>query len=233
MARLRSLLFDLVVVLWTALFALGIPVLWAFGKPQGAIRWATRQWVRGVHVALGHIVGLTHVEFGRENIPDEPCLIVSNHQSAWETLAYLVLFPDVAIVAKQELLSIPVFGWYLRHSPMIVIDRETGTKALRSMVEESRAALSQGRSVLIFPEGTRKPPEEPVAFKRGVEMLYARLGVPVLPVAIDSGRFWSSGSRTKRPGRITVSILAPIGTDLAGADFTRTAESLLDAAKAA
>jgi 1-acyl-sn-glycerol-3-phosphate acyltransferase len=233
LTRTRSLLFDLVLVLWTALFALGIPVLWACGSPRRGIRWATRQWVRGMLLALRHIVGLTHVEIGRENVPLEPCLIVSNHQSAWETLAYLLLFPDVAIIAKQELLSIPVFGWYLRHSPMIIIDRETGTKALRSMVEESRTALSQGRSVLIFPEGTRKAPDEPVTFKRGVEMLYARLGVPVLPVAINAGRFWGSGSGYKQPGRITVSILAPIGTQLAGAEFTQTAEGLLEAGKAA
>ncbi len=230
-AWMRSKLFDLLFALWTSLFGLAVPVLWLCGSPKPAIRSATRLWVRGALFGLRHVVGLRHVERGREHIPDEPCLIVANHQSTWETLASLLLFPDVAIVAKQELLEIPVFGWYLRHSPMIVIDRETGPKALREMIQQSQAALSEGRSVLVFPEGTRRPVTDPVTFKRGAELLYAKLGVPALTMAHDSGHFWGPGQACKRPGIITVSYQEPIPAGLAGAEFTRRAERMLEAGK--
>ena len=150
---------------------------------------------KGILFCLRGVVGLKHEERGQGNIPDGPCLIIANHQSTWETLAFLVLFPDVAIIAKEELLTIPVFSWFLRKSPMILIDRESGAKAIRKMIDESRAALDQGRPVLIFPQGSRKSVHEPVEFKRGVEFLYTKLGRPVLPVALNSG---ISGDRTAR-----------------------------------
>jgi 1-acyl-sn-glycerol-3-phosphate acyltransferase len=228
---IRSKLFDLLFALWTALFGLAVPVLWLCGSPKSAIRSATRLWVRGALFGLKHVVGLRHEERGREHIPSEPCLIVANHQSTWETLASLLLFPDVAIVAKQELLDIPVFGWYLRHSPMIVIDRETGPKALREMIQQSQSALSEGRSVLIFPEGTRRLVTDPVTFKRGAELLYAKLKVPVLTMALNSGHFWSPGDSCKRSGTIVVSFGEPIPAGLSGTEFTRRAEGILEAEK--
>jgi 1-acyl-sn-glycerol-3-phosphate acyltransferase len=135
----------------------------------------------------------------------------------------------VAIVAKKELLRIPVFSWFLRKSPMILIDRDSGSKAVRKMVDESRAAIAQGRSVLIFPEGTRKSVSEPIAFKRGVELLYTKLDRPVLPVALNSGHFWGPGQRFKRGGTVAVTYLAPIPSGLSGSQFTRKAEELLEA----
>ncbi|HEY8563935.1 MAG TPA: lysophospholipid acyltransferase family protein [Beijerinckiaceae bacterium] len=231
MIRLRSLAFDVAFALWTGMFGLAIPVLWLRGTPPRAVRAATRAWVSGTLVLLDRIVGLRYVERGLERRPDGPCLIVANHQSTWETLAFLVLFPDVAIVAKQELITIPVFGWYLRNSPMIIIDRETGTKALRIMIDQARTTLDEGRSVLIFPEGTRRDVAEPVRFKRGAEMLYARIGAVVLPVAVDSGRFWPPGRGPKRPGVITVNYLDPIEAGLSGTAFTERAEHLLQEGK--
>jgi 1-acyl-sn-glycerol-3-phosphate acyltransferase len=227
----RSKLFDLLFALWTGLFGLAVPVLWLCGSPRPAVRSATRLWVRGTLFGLKHVVGLRHMEHGRERVPNIPCLIVANHQSTWETLASLLLFPDVAIVAKQELLAIPVFGWYLRRSPMIVINRETGPRALREMIQQSQAALSEGRSVLIFPEGTRRLPTDPVTFKRGAELLYTKLGVPVLTMALSSGHFWSPGNSCKRKGTIMVSYGEPIPAGLSGAEFTRRAEQILEADK--
>jgi 1-acyl-sn-glycerol-3-phosphate acyltransferase len=224
----RSKLFDLFWVLWTAAFALPIPIFWLCGSPPAAIRAATRVWVRGTLFGLRSIVGLGYAERNREQVPQGPCLVVSNHQSAWETLAFLVLFPDAAVIAKRELLAVPIFGWYLRKSSMIVIDREDGPEALKRMVEEGRAALDGGRSVVIFPEGTRKAPTEPVEFKRGVGLLYSRLGVPALPVALNSGEFWGLGRRRRRPGTITLSYLPPIAPGLSASAFVRKAEALLE-----
>lgn len=229
MQRLRSKLFDISLAVWTGLFTPALAILWLCGSPERGVRVMSRLWARGVLIGLNWLVGLTYAERGRHNIPGEPCLIVANHQSTWETLAFLILFPDVAIVAKQELLTIPVFSWFLRKSPMILIDRESGPKAVRKMVDESRAAIAQGRSVLIFPEGTRKSVSEPIAFKRGVELLYAKLDRPVLPVALNSGHFWGPGQRFKRGGTVAVTYLAPIPPGLSGSQFTRKAEQLLEA----
>ncbi|MFZ3584648.1 lysophospholipid acyltransferase family protein [Loktanella sp. DJP18] len=227
--KLKSRLFDAFLVCWTAWFALGVPVFWLAGSPRKAIRAATRLWVRGVLFGLKHVVGLDYAEAGRDMILAEPCLIVCNHQSTWETLAFLVLFPDVAIVAKQELLRIPIIGWYLRKSPMIIIDRESGSKALKAMLNESREALAGGRSVLIFPEGKRMKEREPIRFKRGVELLYAKLGVPVLPVLVNSGKFWGPGGSSKRGGTITVSYLPPILPGMPAELFVRKAEAQMEA----
>jgi 1-acyl-sn-glycerol-3-phosphate acyltransferase len=227
--RVRSKLFDILLALWTGLFAPALAILWICGSPERGVRVASRLWARGVLVGLKWFVGLTYLERGRHNIPDEPCLIIANHQSTWETLAFLVLFPDVAIIAKQELLTIPIFSWFLRKSPMILIDRESGSKAVRKMIDESQAALAQGRSVLIFPEGSRKLASEPIEFKRGVELLYTKLDRVVLPVALNSGLFWEPNQSYKRSGIISVSYLSPIEPGLRGNDFTRKAEQLLEA----
>lgn len=208
--RFRSQAFTGLWAVWTAFFLPALFVIRLAGSPEPWVRSASRVWARGVLFGLKWLVGLTYVERGRENIPREPALIVANHQSTWETIAFLLLFRDVAIVTKHELLEVPIFGWFLRRSPMILIDRESGSKAIRKMAEEGATALSKGRSVLIFPEGTRSDPFAPVEFKRGVELLYAKLDCAVLPVAVDSGRYWGSGQASKRSGTITVSYLEAI-----------------------
>jgi 1-acyl-sn-glycerol-3-phosphate acyltransferase len=228
---LRSLLFDVLWGAWTALFGLTIPLLWLLGSPPKMVRQFSRVWARGILALLTAITGVKYVERGHALRLNGPCLIIANHQSTWETLAALVLFPDVAIVTKRELLRIPVMGWFLKHSPMIVIDRAEAAKALREMVEASRKALSDGRSVLIFPEGTRTPVGAPVKFKRGVELLYRTLGVPALPVALNSGRFWQMGSKPKLAGTIVVSMLPPIAPGLSASQFARTAEAALETEK--
>ncbi|MDQ0520968.1 lysophospholipid acyltransferase family protein [Methylobacterium gregans] len=227
MPSLRSVCFNAYWAAWTALFLAPLLAFAASGAPARPIRAATRLWARGILFGLRGIVGLRYVEEGRERIPAEPCLIVANHQSAWETLAFLVLVPDVAIIAKRELVAIPVVGWFLRRSPMIIIDRANGTQALRTMIEESRAAVAAGRSVLIFPEGTRSAFGAPVQFKRGAELLYGKLGLPVLPVAVNSGLYWPSGSLS-RPGTVVVSYLAPLAAGLSAAAFMEGTERAID-----
>jgi len=227
--KVKSHLFDVFLAGWTACFALGVPVFWLFGSPPMAIRSATRLWVHGVLFGLKHIVGLNYVEKGRDLIPTEPSLIICNHQSTWETLAFLVLIPDVAIVAKQELLRIPIIGWYMRKSPMIIIDRESGSKALKAMLNQSREALACGRSVLIFPEGTRMDGRQPIRFKRGIELLYSKLGTPVLPVLVNSGKFWGPSPQSKRNGKVTILYSSPIPSGMPAEQFIRKAEEQMEA----
>jgi 1-acyl-sn-glycerol-3-phosphate acyltransferase len=227
----RSLAFDILWAGWTALFGLTIPALYLLRSPPKTVRRVSRVWARGVLGLLAVTTGVRYVVRNDDAEIAKPCLIVANHQSTWETLAALVLFPDVAIVTKRELLRVPVMGWFLEHSPMIIIDRGEAAKALRAMVEASRAALAEGRSVLIFPEGTRTPIGAPVKFKRGVELLYRALNVPVLAVAINSGRFWNR--KIKSAGTIVVSVLPPIAPGLSGAQFAERAEAMLQAEKTA
>ncbi len=212
------------------MFLPALAVLLVLGRPKGPIRATSRIWAKGILLLLKWMVGLTHVEWGRQNIPTSPCLIVANHQSQWETIAFLTLVPNVAIVAKRELLAIPVMGWFLRHSPMILIDRERGGSAIRHMLSEARKALAQGRPVLIFPEGSRKSVASEIEFKRGIELLYLQLGVTVLPVALDSGRFWGADLPFKNRGAITVSYLPPIEPGLSGSEFIRRAQQAVQGA---
>jgi 1-acyl-sn-glycerol-3-phosphate acyltransferase len=221
-------LFDLTFGAWTSLFALGIPLLLLSSSSQAAVRSLTRLWARGVLFSLRHIVGLDHIESNKTPHHEGPYLIISNHQSVWETIAFLLIFPNVAVIAKQELLKIPIFGWYLRHSPMIIIDRDSGAKALRKMIEQSLLMSAAGRSILVFPEGSRMSPMQPVRFRRGVELLYAALNLPALPVAVNSGHYWGPRDRYRKPGTITVSHLRPIEPGLRPSEFARVIEHTID-----
>lgn len=227
-AVLRTWVFHIAWAFWTVGFALFIPFLWMSGTPPRAVRQLTRIWARGMLALLAAIAGVTHVARGRDRLPQGPSLILANHQSPWETVAALVLFPDVAIVAKRELLKLPVLGWYLRHSPMVIINRNDTIKSARAMVAECSQALAEGRSVLIFPEGTRMPVGAPIILKRGVELLYRSLGVPAVVFAHDAGRFWRQGS-VLMPGVITATFLPPLPPGLSSVEFLRRAVQILEA----
>lgn len=218
MQPLRSAAFNLFLIFWTLLLALTMPWLALKADPV-ATRRVSRLWAGGLLKALRTLGGLGHREIGRENRPATPALYVANHQSAWETIAFAVLVPDVAIVLKEELYRIPIFGWYLKRSPMIAIDRAGGSASLKKMFREAREAVAQGRSLLIFPEGTRRAPHERADFHRGVLLLYKALGIPVVPVAHDAGLFWKARSFWIRSGTITVSYLPQIPPGLPDAEF--------------
>jgi 1-acyl-sn-glycerol-3-phosphate acyltransferase len=230
MQQARSHIFVALWALWTSLFA---PVLWLvllMGSPPALARKCTRAWSRGVLFLLHSVIGMRYRVSGLDNVPDQPCLIVANHQSAWETIAFLTLFPDVAIVTKHELLKIPIFGSFLRLSPMIMIDRQSGSKAIRQMIDEGAQAIAARRHILIFPEGTRSEPGVPVEFKRGVELLYAKLSCPLLPVAMNSGVFWRPGRGNKRAGTIDVVCLPSIPAGNDPQQAIKNAESSVQAA---
>jgi 1-acyl-sn-glycerol-3-phosphate acyltransferase len=176
---------------------------------------------------LWYIVGLRHIELGRENIPKEPCIIVSNHQSLWETLALAAIFPSAAFVAKREISQFPIVGWYVTNYPMIMIDRAGRGQAIRKLIQQSRAALAEGRSVVLFPEGTRKSVSDRVSFRKGIEFLYAELQCPFLPVALNSGVFWGPDRKFKYKGTITISYLPSITPNLSMEQFKMVAETAI------
>jgi 1-acyl-sn-glycerol-3-phosphate acyltransferase len=205
---LRSLLFNIAFYLFTALMALvGLPLLLA---PR---HWAAafgRVWAAGVLKLLGWCAGLTHEVLGAANLPAGPAIIAMKHQSAWDTLAVPVVFPDPAIVLKRELMLIPFYGWYLWKAGMIAIDRGAGASALKRMVASGEAVAEDGRAIVIFPEGTRTAPGARQPYQPGVAALYRQLDLPLVPVAVNSGVFWGRRHFAKHPGRITLEILPAI-----------------------
>lgn len=146
---------------------------------------------------------------GRENIPHEASLVLSNHQSTWETLAFQHFLPNQLWVLKKELLRVPVFGWGLAMISPIAIDRSAGKKAVDQIVEQGEKKLNQGRWVIVFPEGTRISPGVDSKYKMGGFIFATRITHPVLPIAHNAGEFWPKHSFVKYPGTITVSIGEP------------------------
>lgn len=157
--------------------------------------------------------GLRHRVVGLENLPPHPCVILSKHQSAWETIAYQAIFPAQAWVLKRELLWIPLFGWGLAATRPIAIDRKAGVRALDDVVKQGTERLAGGRYVVVFPEGTRMPPGERGRYNPGGAMLAARAGVPVAPVAHNSGSYWRRRGFMKRSGVIEVRVGPPIDVE--------------------
>ena len=208
MTTLRSLIFQILFYLWTALCAfLGLPFMLA--PRLWMMRFGT-EWSRGTLWLLRLSVGLSHEIRGREHLPAGPVLIAMKHQSAWDTFAAPVLFPMVAMVIKRELGYVPFYGWYALKAGMIAIDRGGAGKALRRMVADCQDRLAQNRPILIFPEGTRSAIGAPVKYQTGVAALYSSLNVPLVPVAVNSGLYWGRRAFTRRPGRIVVEILPAI-----------------------
>jgi 1-acyl-sn-glycerol-3-phosphate acyltransferase len=227
---LRSIIFDTAVVILTLVVATSVPFLWLFNASSATVRAVSQVWANGIVLLMKYVVGLDYREQGRANVPDGPCIIACNHQSLWETAALCVIFPDASIVAKKELRKLPLVGWFLQRYPMILVDRSAGRQALRQMVDEARRAIGEGRKVLIFPQGTRQAIDQPMTFQpAGVAALYTNLGIPVLPVAHNSGLFWGRKTLIIRSGLITLSYLPPIPPGLDRKAFQAEVERVIAA----
>lgn len=226
---LRSLLFNLGSWSWTLLLL--ILCLPGLLMPRRVLNChAARLWLGGVRAMLRTLVGLDHEVRGRERVPPGPVIFAVKHQSAWETLTLHLLIDDPAIALKRELTLIPLFGWYALRAGMIRIDRGHGTRALRSLITGARKALARGQPVVIFPEGTRVAPGARRPYHPGVAGLYLQLGVPVVPVALNSGLFWGRRAFVKRPGRIAVEFLPAIPPGLTRRRFMEVLEERLESA---
>jgi 1-acyl-sn-glycerol-3-phosphate acyltransferase len=227
MLALRSLAFNVCFYAVTTVLALaGLPML---VSGRSVLRLA-RAWGR-ITLWLLRVVAGTRVEFrGLENIPPGPLLVAAKHQSALETLALCTVLPDFAYILKKELLLIPLIGWYLSRSGMVAIDRSKGTRAMSLMNAAAGEAIRQGRQLIIFPEGTRRPVGAPPAYKQGLSHLYTALQVPCVPVALNTGLFWSRNSLLRRPGTAVIEFLPPIPPGLPRQEFQALAQEQLETA---
>jgi 1-acyl-sn-glycerol-3-phosphate acyltransferase len=208
MIALRSLLF----LLWFAgvsvvLSLVFFPVLIL---PRGATVWLARTWARATFWGLKIFAGIDWEIRGTP--PKGAVLVAAKHMSMWDTLALWLALDTPAIVLKRELLYIPFYGWFLWKATAIAIDRAAGASALRKMKQAAEKVLAEGRPILIFPEGTRKKPGDAPDYKPGVAGLYSMLSVPCVPVALNSGVYWTSFR--KYPGAIVLEFLPAIPAGL-------------------
>jgi 1-acyl-sn-glycerol-3-phosphate acyltransferase len=227
---LRSLLFN---VGWYA----GSVVIAVGGSPilllprRAVVAWA-QFWVAFVLWWLRVTCRLSHRLVGLENLPPGPVIIACKHQSSWEALSVELLFTEIAIVLKRELVFIPFVGWAMARAGNIAVSRGDGASALRGLTRQAKAAIADGRSIMIFPEGTRVAVGDARPYRVGVAALYRQLRVPVVPVALNSGLFWGRRKFIKRPGVITMQVLPPIPPGLGREAFMTTLRDRIETATA-
>ena len=178
-------------------------------------------WLRLNLAGLKHICGLTWKTDGTENIPAHACIVMSKHQSTWETYFLPSIFPRSVYVAKRSLMLIPLFGWCIAALKFILIDRKSGASAIAQMIEQSKIRIDENINVIIFPEGTRVPLGAEPNYRVGGALVAEKIGADILPVALNAGEFWPRMGYIKWPGEITVSFGPVIKSD------NKTANELL------
>ncbi|WP_305909219.1 lysophospholipid acyltransferase family protein [Methylomarinum sp. Ch1-1] len=206
-----SLLFAYIVI---STLIIGPIILLASVLPF-SIRYQIAQlWIKTLFWVLKTTCGLTYEVRGLENIPkNQSCIVLSKHQSAWETVALRLFLPPQTALLKRSLLWIPIGGWALATLKPIAIDRENQREALKALIEQGMARLKEGLFVVIFPEGTRAAPGENKKFNAGGAMLAQKSAYPVIPLAHNAGEFWPRYSFLKYPGTIQVRIGPVIQTE--------------------
>lgn len=225
---LRSFSFNVGWYVGTTVIAIvGLPILLL--PRRAVVAWAD-SWIDFCLWWLRITCRISHRVQGLENRPAGPVIFACKHQSSWETLAFHRLFPNTATVLKRELIFIPVVGWAMARAGNIAVERGDGAKALRSLLRQAKGAVVEGRSILIYPEGTRTPIGSSLPYHAGTAALYRQLGVPVVPVALNSGVFWGRRKFIKWPGTIEVEVLQAIPPGLDRETFMATLRERIEGA---
>lgn len=210
MNLIRSILFNLGMLIITPIFS--VLAILLFPLPAVLHSRIISSWAYLAMFWLKLTCGLSFRVIGKQNIPHHACIVLAKHQSAWETIAFQVIFPPQIWVMKRSLLLIPFLGWAFAALKAIAIDRAAGREALKQMVEQGKDRLARGLWVVIFPEGTRIEPGKKGKYHIGGAWLATHTQATVVPVAHNAGEFWRKNAFTKTPGVITVSIGKPINT---------------------
>ncbi|THD45798.1 MAG: 1-acyl-sn-glycerol-3-phosphate acyltransferase [Bradyrhizobium sp.] len=228
MLTLRSLAYNFA-------FYVNLIALMIFGLPltlrgRHGVFALARLWAANSIWLMKTLCGLKVEYRGLENIPSGGYIVASKHESFLETFALLPHTPDFAFILKRQLVYIPLFGLYLVAARQIAINRARGHTALAQVVEQARDVLGAGRQIIIFPEGTRRPPGAPPAYKFGVAAIYAETNAPCVPVALNTGLFWGRRGFSRRPGTAVIEYLPPIPPGLDREAFAARLESAIEGA---
>lgn len=228
MLLLRSLIFALFFYLSTAIFVVGGSFL-LFGPRRWAMAGLKAHAIVSLWL-LRVIVGTKMEVRGREKLPRAPYLVASKHQSAWDTFALIPIFSDPAMVMKWELTLIPFYGWFSRKFEHVFVRRDRGPAALRRLVHDANDRARAGREIVLFPEGTRRPPGAEPDYKSGAVALYEGLGLQCVPVALNSGLYWPRRQLIRYPGTIVVEILDPLPPGMPRKEFKARLQQEIEAA---
>ncbi len=212
MRFIRSLLLLVYFIVYTVPYAIACFIAFPFLRADKRY-WMAAGWCKSSIVVLRYLNGIRYTIEGYENLPDGPAVLLSKHQSAWETLAFPALMPrPLCYVFKRELLFVPFFGWALGMLKMVHIDRKQGKDAFVSVTRQGRARMDEGAWVIMFPEGTRTRTGSQGKYKSGGARFACAAGAPVVPVAHNAGHVWPRKSFLKYAGIVTMSIGRPIDT---------------------
>jgi len=227
--RPRSILYAVWYYGLTVVLAiLYIPLL---ALPRGALRDGIRLWATLLIWGMRVFGGVRLEVRGLEHLPkDVPVLLAAKHQSMFDIVPAFAYMPDAVFVMKRELMRIPVFGWLNLKHGTIVVDRQGHVQAMRKMIADARDRFREPRQLLIFPEGTRRPPGSEPDYKPGVAGLYRDLDVPCVPVATNTGAHISSSGVARSPGTVVYEVLEPIPAGLKRADFMRILQERIETA---
>lgn len=209
MIILRSVLFNIVFYL-NLILQMVVMTPAYFLLPRKKAYGVAKNWARSNHWLLAKMVGTTFEMEGVENIPKGGYIFAPKHQSFWDAYAFLPLLDDPFYILKRELTWIPLFGWYLKKQRMVPVDRAARGKVMAVVMERAKAEMNSGRQLIIYPEGTRRPPGAAPEYKYGIARLYRDLTVPVVPVVLHPGLFWPRRKFIRYPGHFKVRILPPI-----------------------
>lgn len=226
----RTAIFYALFIGQTAVLAVLVAIIGLIWRRRTAVGWALASYWRNSNVwLLRWVAGVRTEVSGGENIPPGPCIIAAKHQSDWDIFAILPFTDDKpAYIAKRELIDIPFFGWAAESIDTISIDRKLGAEAIPRMLEDARSKIARGCRIVIYPEGTRKAPLADPDYRQGVTRLYLALGVPVIPVALNSGLFWGRNSPIIWPGTARAKFLPPIMPGLDSADFATRLRGVIE-----
>ncbi len=205
---LLTIIFYITFASWTIL--MGILSLPFIIFPSRFIRFPAKIWIKGLFIFLKYICRVTHEIRGLHNLSDEPVIIVSKHQSAFETFALYYYLKRSFFIHKKQLFYIPIFGQYLMKHNMVAIDRTGKASAMRKMISDVKKKLDNGSTIIIFPEGTRKKPGEKADYKTGFIGIYNTAKRKLQPVALNSGLFWKKGLKIIKKGHIIIEFLPQI-----------------------
>jgi len=222
----RSILFYLLLSFWTIF--MGLLCLPFLVLPSNYLNRPIRLWIKGIFFFLKYICKISHEIRGKENIPTHAVLIASKHQSAFETFALFYYLPKAIFIHKEQLFWIPIFGQYLKKINMISIDRRGGASTLRQMLKETNKRATEGFSIIIFPEGTRKKPGDKPDYKSGFTGIYKEMNTEILPVAVNSGKCWPKHTFVKNSGHIIINFLQVIPSGLERSMILRKIENIIE-----